>query len=702
MKKTLKSSVFLILFCVHIPIQIFAQTGKDGVETISSTGVIFNRYTTLAASASIGNTSITVANSADLSASAISGAANNPYATASLAYGDLIMIIKMQGATINTTNTVNYGTVTALNNTGVYELKVVRNVSGNLITFCSGLANNFTIGGTQRVQVIRIPRLSALTVNAGASLTAPAWGSSFTGGIVAIEVTGNLTLNGSITVAGLGYRGGVVDNNTTAPPSTVNNYVNSSSNDGAEKGESIAGFQADYDGLNGRYDRGAPANGGGGGNAHNAGGGGGANGNNGNTWTGQGVMVTNGSNPLSAWQLDPGYIANGNSLTNSSGGGRGGYTYGANNQNATTTGPGNSGWGGDNRREVGGLGGRPLTYSSNTLYMGGGGGAGDGNNNAAQNGASGGGIIYLHVTGNISGTGSINANGATAGNTISGGNDAPGGGGGGGAIRLNVQGTISSLTISANGGAGGNQVISGNESEGPGGGGGGGHIWTTGTPVLSVTAGSAGTTNSGAVTEFTFNGATSGAAGATLTNQTFVAAPALSCFPLPVTLVSFDARLSTNKEGILYWVAENETNLSNYVVEQSDDGRNWQYFTAIAARNASGRQAYSVNTGLVTKTTYYRLKIVDADQSSSYSTIKLLTNQGKTRLLISGSSIYFTGIPATAKRAEIINSTGVLVWQKELSGEQTLTITNENFAAGIYFLRLYAATGSQEVFPFIR
>ena len=133
------------------------------------------------------------------------------------------------------------------------------------------------------------------------------------------------------------------------------------------------------------------ANGGGGGNAHNAGGGGGANGSNGNAWTGQGVMIVNGSNPLGAWQLDPGYIANANALTNSSGGGRGGYSYGSSNQIATTVAPGNALWGGDERREAGGLGGRPLTYTASTLFFGGGGGAGDGNNTASQNGANGGG-----------------------------------------------------------------------------------------------------------------------------------------------------------------------------------------------------------------------------------------------------------------------------------------------------------------------
>ncbi len=695
------SKTVLLLF-ILLPFSLFSQSGKDGAETVTTAVVIFNRYTTLAASASTGNTSVTVSNIANLSSAAIAGAANNPYATASLGYGDLIMIIKMQGATINTGNTSGYGAVTAANNTGIYELKVVRGVAGNVISFCGGLVNNYTIGGTQRVQVIRIPRLSALTVNAAASITASAWSGSFTGGIVALEVTGNAAVNGSITVTGLGFRGGVVDNNTSGAPGGPTNYVNAASTDGAEKGESIAGFQGDYDGLNGRYDRGAPANGGGGGNAHNAGGGGGANGNNGNAWTGQGVMIVNGSNPLAAWQQDPGYTANGNALTNSSGGGRGGYTYGSSNQVATTVAPGNAAWGGDNRREAGGLGGRPLAYASNLLYLGGGGGAGDGNNTAAQNGANGGGIIYLHVTGNLSGTGAVTANGAAAGPTIGGHNDAPGGGGGGGAIRLNIQGTITGVTITANGGAGGNQLITSDESEGPGGGGGGGYIQTTGTPTLSVAGGSNGTTSSNAVTEFTANGATTGASGGTLTGQAFVAAPALTCFALPVTLVSFDARLNTQQQGLLSWVTENETNIESYHIEASTDGLQWQTIQTLPANNLLDRQTYTITTSVVNKTTHFRLKILNNDQSFTYSSIKQLLVPVKTNIIVRADQVLLTGIAPGAKAVVLFSGNGSRLYEQQLTGQASITISNPSFAAGMYYLKIYHVSGREEVVKFVK
>lgn len=329
----------MLLYCFTIFNQLSAQLGKDGVGLVSTAGAIFNRYDALASSAAAGANSITTTNITNLAATAITGTANNPYATTTLAFGDLIMIIKMQGATINTTNTAAYGAITAYNNTGSYELQLVQNVVGNVISLCGTLASAYAVGGTQRVQIVRIPRLSSLTVNTGASLTGSAWGTSATGGIVAIEVSGNVIINGSILGTGIGFRGGVVDNLTTGPPGT-SNYTATTSADGGEKGEGIAGYQTDYDALTGRYDRGAPANGGGGGVAHNSSAGGGANGGNPASWNGLGNPDNSGLNYTIAWDLEGGSFHN----NTSSGGGRGGYSYGANSVSPILTAPGNAAW----------------------------------------------------------------------------------------------------------------------------------------------------------------------------------------------------------------------------------------------------------------------------------------------------------------------------------------------------------------------
>ena len=134
-----------------------------------------------------------------------------------------------------------------------------------------------------------------------------------------------------------------------------------------------------------------------------------------------------------------------------------------------TTAPGNSSWGGDYRENVGGHGGRPLDNTGNRIYFGGGGGSGDANDGYGSSGANGGGIVYIISDGAVSGTGTINANGANADSSIK--YDAAGGGGGGGTVVIFTPcSSVSNIAINATGGKGGNQAYQGNnivqESEG--------------------------------------------------------------------------------------------------------------------------------------------------------------------------------------------------------------------------------------------
>jgi uncharacterized repeat protein (TIGR01451 family) len=479
--------------------------GKDGVVTIGAANTVINQYTTLASAATAGAATLTLAS------------------TAGITPGDVLLIYQAQGASIGTVNGSAYGAVSSLGNAGRYEFVSVAAVSGSTVTLgtaCDTTPLRFSYNAG--AQAIRVPQYSSLTVAAGASAVAQPWNGS-TGGVVAAIVQGTATVNGSVHANALGFRGGVRDNLTNAASADTALYVSTLPADGAEKGESIAGFQAVYDAAGGRYGRGAPANGGGGGNSHNAGGGGGANGGSAVGWNGQGVPSTTTAGWAAAWNLD-GTL---NASTNSPGGGRGGYTYSANNADALTTAPGDAAWGGNVRRERGGLGGRPLANNpgiagDTRLFFGGGGGAGDGNNNASEGGANGGGLVYL-IAGNAGGSGSLQANGATAPNTLPNHNDAPGGGGGGGSIVL-VAPAAGGLALSATGGNGGSQLITNNEAEGPGGGGGGGFIASP--AAGNVNGGNNGTTTSASLTEFVPNGGTRGHAG----NAT--SAPALGDVPI--------------------------------------------------------------------------------------------------------------------------------------------------------------------------
>lgn len=485
-----------------------AQRAKNGDKTVTAAGAIVNEYTTLATDANAGETTITVASNV------LSGVFSSP-----LAKGDLILIIQMQGAGIDYAPDDNtYGAVNNYNNAGNNELAEVASVSGGQqITLMCSLQNSYTANG--HVQIVRVPRYNTLTINSGADITCPAWDGT-KGGVIAVEVLGNVIINGTITATGKGFRSGKANENEST--NGVTGSRSGFASYGGEKGEGIAGYVSDYDNMNGRYSFGAPANGGGGGNGHNAGGGGGANGGDIATWNGKGNPDLSTANWAQAWDLE----GNSFSTSTSSGGGKGGYTFSANNQNALTAPLYTSAWGGDWRNNVGGHGGRPLDYSTGRLFLGGGGGAGDQNDGTGGDGGNGGGLIYLVGFANISGTGTIESNGAAGENSGAGitqGQDGAGGGGAGGTIIVNTKGTITGITLNANGGDGGDLLkILGNDCYGPGGGGGGGYIATSVTGVTkNVNGGTNGTTTVVTMSEFPPNGATkggSGGASAILTN----------------------------------------------------------------------------------------------------------------------------------------------------------------------------------------
>ena len=205
-----RGAVLAVILAVPGPLHALTP-GKDGSLTVAAANTVLNRYAVLAANAAAGATSLTVANPG--------GAYGLDPAT--LTAGDLVMVYQAQGATIDGTDTPSYGTVTSLNGAGNYELIGVTGVvvgspsTINLEGGCGGLRNAYTAAG--HTQVIRVPQYVALTINAGASVVAPAWDGQ-TGGVVAIHVRGAATLNGPIDVSGRGFRGGVPANQTNGTP----------------------------------------------------------------------------------------------------------------------------------------------------------------------------------------------------------------------------------------------------------------------------------------------------------------------------------------------------------------------------------------------------------------------------------------------------------------------------------------------------
>jgi hypothetical protein len=98
---------------------------------------------------------------------------------------------------------------------------------------------------------------------------------------------------------------------------------------------------------------------------------------------------------------------------------------------------------------------------------------------------------------------------------------------------------------------------------------------------------------------------------------------------LPLTLLSFDGSLTAQKAADLKWKTANETALSHYEIEHSTSNVN---FAGIGTKKAAGTTAASygfIHLQTVNGSNYYRLKMVNADGSFTYSEVVKLDIERK-------------------------------------------------------------------------
>lgn len=581
-------NLFLFVLLVFFFEVSYSQTcPSSGTTTVSTNPNTY--YPGTQASVSVGATSIGV------------GAATGGTA---IANGDIVLIVQMQGAEINSTNTDSYGNGVSggsgngyLNNAnhlaGKMEFAVATNnvpLAGGTLNIASGTVNsyansNFGTFGQYRYQVIRVPVYFNATLSA--NITAQAWNGTI-GGVLAMEAKGTFNFASfTLDASGKGFRGGG-GRQLGGGSGTNTDYVTLATNNAnASKGEGTAGTPrylnnagslldngvANEGYPGGSYGRGAPGNAGGGANDGNP-----------------------GSNDQNS---------GGSGGANGGAGGRGGNTW-------------SSGLA---------VGGEPsATFAQNSaarVVMGGGGGSGNTNDGTggsasgfSSSGAAGGGIVIL-IAKSIGTAGTINVNGSNADNSVL--NDGSGGGGAGGSVILLTESGASNVTVNAKGGTGGTNT-GGGQPHGPGGGGGGGVVYSQGTlnVASSVTGGAAGSTSGGNF------GAAAGAGGVLVQNiNPFTSITKFNvCSVLPVKLLSF-TYASQGTGLLLQWQITNELDVKEYVLEKSLDGRTFTTAASIASQNQGTLvKTYTYTDNAVNNSViFYRLKVVDYDGRITYSDI---------------------------------------------------------------------------------
>ena len=90
---------------------------------------------------------------------------------------------------------------------------MVAGVAGGVLTLTQPLQHSYTsTGANNHAQAIVAPQYTDVTVPVGQSLAAPTWNGT-TGGILVFNASGTVTVGGTVSMKGRGYRGGVGNSN---------------------------------------------------------------------------------------------------------------------------------------------------------------------------------------------------------------------------------------------------------------------------------------------------------------------------------------------------------------------------------------------------------------------------------------------------------------------------------------------------------
>jgi hypothetical protein len=484
--------------------------------------------------------------------------------------GEFVIVMQMQGVTINTTSSSSFGTITSINSAGLFEIGVIASHTASSITLVNPLTNTYN-AATGAVQVVSYPTLGGTgDFTTTTNLRARKW-SGVIGGVIAFNVEGDLYLAHSISADSMGFDWGEKYGDASSTTCTFSSkWREALSFDVAYKGAGLINPTSGQ--ICGR----APiANGGGGGVGHNGGGGGGGN------YTGGG----NGYPGTDGWCIATG-----------PGDGKGGY----------------------------GLSAYIPADSIYRIFMGGGGGGGHENNGKGSHGGYGGGIIIIEadsIFSDCSGSVKISANASDAPSKK---NDGQGGGGAGGSIILYTEyiGAEASCPISveANGGDGG--TVNHGDDHGAGGGGGQGLIYVDAeeSDLMPMDYLTFATDNGdGGLSCTTGCDPAEDGDGLDDIGIFFGEAPIL-----PVDLLSFEAIIVNQSLVSLEWVTASEHNCDHFELFRSADGEHWEAVAMVSGNGTTNETSYYSwpDETPLSGWNYYLLKQVDTYANGKFSKVR--------------------------------------------------------------------------------
>ncbi len=174
--------------------------------------------------------------------------------------------------------------------------------------------------------------------------------------------------------------------------------------------------------------------------------------------------------------------------------------------------------------------------------------------------------------------------------------------------------------------------------------------------------------------------------------------------PLAVQLTSFEGQNDGGKN-TLKWQTANESEMAYYIVERSENGRDFNEAGKVISHNSTVTAEYTINDNNVASSYYYRLKMVNNDGSFTYSKTVLVrySNAAEVKafptVFTSSLKIIVSSLKAETIPLMVTDLSGKTVYQHPYKAKQGINAFSielpASLARGQYFVT--AGNGNKSI-----
>jgi hypothetical protein len=172
---------------------------------------------------------------------------------------------------------------------------------------------------------------------------------------------------------------------------------------------------------------------------------------------------------------------------------------------------------------------------------------------------------------------------------------------------------------------------------------------------------------------------------------------------LPVTLASFEAKKGEGQTARLAWATTAETNSDRFEIERSANGKIWNALATISAKgNSNSLVNYEyLDVNALSGVNMYRLKMIDIDETFTYSRIRTVENKTKEKVVLYPNPtvdklILVVNDISKIQRILLNDVTGKVVFSQEKNASVNVSseIDVKSLPSGLYIVQIISQEGA--------